>query len=100
MKYKKLLIVAATVTAMATHSAQAGDIDLDDKQVQIAEDITRNVPAESRNVNALRLTKPDSQQPSAKNGPQKVQPAGAQALMALGLGLIVTPSMFGGAFSN
>lgn len=100
MKYTKLLIVAAAVTAMATHSAQAGDIDLDDKQVQIAEDISRNVPAESRNVNALRLTKPDSRQPSAENGPQKVQPAGAQALMALGLGLIVTPSMFGGAFLN
>mgnify|MGYP003666163559 FL=1 len=39
-------------------------------------------------------------QTAKRAGAENVHPSGAQALMVLGIALIVTPAMFRGAFSN
>lgn len=96
MKYTKTLLVAAAFAVITTHPLQAADVGPVKVPVQIAE----NIPAESRNVTAIRkLESADSTSPTANN-PRTAKPKGAQALMALGIALIVTPSMFAGAFSN
>lgn len=95
MKYTKTLLVAAMFAAIAAHPARAGDMGPEKNPVQIAE----NIPAESRNVTAIRRLETADPDASAENNP-RTQPQGAQALMALGIALIVTPSMFAGAFSN
>lgn len=100
MKYTKSLAAVAFVAAMTAHTAQAADIRPAGTQIQIAENIERNIPAENRNVTAHRLTKPAVSRLPAEKGPRNAQPPGAQALMALGIALIVTPSMLRGAFSN
>lgn len=96
MKCTRTLVVAAIVAAISTHTAHADEIQPKKDPVQIAE----NIPAERRNVTATRPIDPgDSKAPVAKNI-RAAKPQGAQALMALGIALIVTPSMFAGAFSN
>lgn len=96
MKYAKTLLVAAMFAAIAAHPARADDAGPEKDQVQIAE----NVPAESRNVTAIRTIETADPAAPAANGTRAAKPQGAQALMALGIALIVTPSMFAGAFSN
>ena len=96
MKYTKTLLVAAMFASITTYSAQAEELRSEKDQVQVAE----NIPVENRNVTAIRaIDKADSAGPKADR-PRAVKPQGAQALMALGIALIVTPSMFAGAFSN
>ena len=102
MMYTKTLFVAATMlAAISVHPAQAEDIRSASPQVQIAEDIPAITPAGRRNVTAIRKTEMPAAADAAAGGVTRgPQPQGAQALMALGIALIVTPSMFAGAFSN
>lgn len=101
MTYVKSLVAVALFSAFAAQPAKSADIQtantpLQSGQVQIAE----NVPAERRNVTAVRKVDATVTDGTAADGARTVQPPGAQALMALGLALIVTPAMFRGAFSN
>jgi len=105
MKYTKALVAAAMFTAITAHSAQAADAEPTNTgpkagQVQIAENIPVTVPAASRNITAIRKAETKTADGAAAGDPRKEQPPGAQALMALGIALIITPDMFGGAFSN
>lgn len=96
MKYTKTLLVAAMFTALIAHPARAADPGPDKTQVQIAE----NIPSENRNVTAIRTLDGANSEATPEKNTRTAKPQGAQALMALGIALIVTPSMFAGAFSN
>lgn len=105
MKYTKALVAAAMFTAITAHSAHAADTEPKNTgsksgQVQIAENIPVAVPAESRNITAIRKAETNASDGAATGDAGKEQPPGTQALMALGIALIITPDMFGGAFSN
>ena len=100
MKYTKALLAAILLATITAQPAQAADLRPEPAQVQIAETVPVAIPVESRNVTAIRrMDTPASAAPTA-GGPQKAPPPAAKALMALGLALIVTPDMFGDAFSN
>ena len=95
MKYGTTVLLAAVLTVTAYQPLGAQGRGAAPELVQIAEapnsaTAVRNIAA-ARRAAALTAQTPDGEKP---------HPPGAQALMALGLALIVTPSMFGGAFSN
>jgi hypothetical protein len=96
MKYAKTVLLAASISVLsAHHSAGAGEMIEKSKeaQAQIAE-----IPAAAvRNITAAQRMNTGQQLPGEA---RKAHPPGAQALMALGIALIVTPAMFRGAFSN
>lgn len=98
MKYTKTALVAAILLAAPHYPLHAQQRPAppgavaEAVQVQIA-----SAPAVVRNVTAARKSSPET---AKQTGGGKVHPPGAQALMALGLALIVTPAMFRGAFSN
>jgi hypothetical protein len=98
MKYTKTALVAAILISASHHPLHAqqrtaiADTVPETIRVQIAE-----VPALVRNVAVARKLSPEAAKPT---GGDNVHPPGAQALMALGIALIVTPAMFRGAFSN
>lgn len=98
MKYTKTALVAAILLAAPHAPLHAGqrtalsDTGRESLPVQIAE-----VPAIVRNVTAAQKAPRET---AERAGGDKAHPPGAQALMALGIALIVTPSMFAGAFSN
>ena len=105
MKYTKALVAAVMFTAITTHSAHAADTEPKNSgpksgQVQVAENIPVTVPAESRNITAIRKAETNASDGATTGDARKEQPPAAQALMALGITLIITPDMFGGAFSN
>jgi hypothetical protein len=95
MKYAKAVLFGISIAAVLTfHPVQAGELETmsQQPQTQIAE-----IPAVAiRNVTAVR--RPGKRTGQAET--RKAHPPGAQALMALGIALIVTPAMFRGAFSN
>jgi hypothetical protein len=97
MKYTKTALLAAALLAI-THqplSAQGRGAAPETVQIQVAEN---HAPAPAvRNITASRASAAASAQ---STGGAKPHPPGAQALMVLGLALIVTPAMFRGAFSN
>lgn len=106
MKYMKTALVAAFLLAAPIFPLQAeqrsgiAPAAPDAVRIQIAE-----VPPVVRNVTAIRKPSPETANRAAGDtaadaSRDRVHPPGAQALMALGIALIVTPAMFGGAFSN
>tara|TARA_R110002072_G_scaffold13606_12_gene57264 strand:- start:470 stop:796 length:327 start_codon:yes stop_codon:yes gene_type:complete len=108
MTYIKTLLAVAMISVIAAYPAQASDSRSEGGQSQMADSIaentaqnvTRDTLAGSRNVTAIRKT-PAAAQGAANDGNTPVAgDPGAQALMALGVALIVTPAMFRGAFSN
>lgn len=111
MRYTKTLCAAALLAVACAFPAQAGETipaatGSKNLQVQIAENSGANLRAESRNITAIRKAEtsvsavPTDSANSETRETRNVQPPGAQALMALGIALIVTPAMFRGAFAN
>ena len=104
MTYSKTLLAVAMAAVIAAYPALASDSRSEGGQSQVAENTGQNVTrvtlTGSRNVTAIRRTAPATQAAAIdRNSPVAADP-GAQALMALGVALIVTPAMFRGAFSN
>lgn len=91
------LLAGSVLAAMTAHPLSAQRMAAPDAAPQIAraQDRTPTVAA-ARNVSAPR----PGPAAMARTGGNKTQPPGAQALMVLGVALIVTPAMFRGAFSN
>ena len=91
MKRTGLLLAAAVVSCLALSPAVSADTPAKNIQVQIADNTPQPSTGESRNVTAVQKTE--------RPNPGAESPA-AGALMALGIALMITPDMFGGAFSN
>lgn len=91
MKRNSVLLTAAVVSCLAVSPAISDDTPAKNIPVQIADNTPQPSTAKSRNVTAIQRTeRPD---------PADETPA-AKALLALGIALMITPDMFGGAFSN
>jgi hypothetical protein len=104
MKYAKTVLLGAIIAgALTFHPAAASELKTVSEQPQTRPQTRPQTQTQTqiaefpagaiRNITAVRH--PGGQ---AKTG--KAHPPGAQALMALGIALIVTPAMFRGAFSN
>lgn len=96
----KMLSAAVLIAALSGGPVQATGLEPAKAQPQIAETISENNQADIRNITAIRNVQTSLPATAANVEPRNVQQSGAQALMALGIALIVTPAMFGGAFSN
>lgn len=95
MKYAKTVLLGISITVILTSPpAWASELETVPKQPQTQ--IAQIPAAAIRNVTAVR--RPGVRMGQAEK--RKAHPPGAQALMALGIALIVTPAMFRGAFSN
>ena len=95
MKQTREFLAAVVVSCLAVSPAMSADAPPNITAVQIAENTPEAATAETRNVTATRRTdRPDIVDESADESPA------AKALMALGIALMSTPDMFGGAFSN
>lgn len=97
MKYAKMVLLGVSIgVALTLHPARAGELETVSEQPRTQTQIAEAPAVVIRNVTAVR-------HPGVRTGmtePRKAHPPGAQALMALGIALIVTPAMFRGAFSN
>ena len=88
----------ALLTVIAVEPLSAQQLARQSTTVQIAE--TRATPTTSDTVrNAPTLVRRDILA-ATREDDGKSNPPGAQALMVLGIALIVSPAMFRGAFSN
>lgn len=103
MKFAKTALVFASVFVMSSGvPAIAGPKDAAlAPVVPIETQIAENRAPAVRNISAAvsRTAGRARQIPGKPRGPNPNKP-GAQALMVLGLALVATPAMFGGAFSN
>ena len=100
MKYAKTVLLGAIIAgALTFHPAAASELKTVSEQPQTRPQTQTQTQIAEFPAGAIRnITAVRHQGGQAKTG--KAHPPGAQALMALGIALIVTPAMFRGAFSN